>query len=123
MYSLEQTQVSLRFPGGVLSGSEYQTASLVKSYARKAQFGQMLAFDRKTSAADGVFRTSLRGWFTFGHMCLAFLFWFGHLWHGSRSLFKAIWTGVTTSSELLARVEYGRNEKLGERTTKSSAFI
>ena len=61
LYSLEQTQVSLRFPGGVLSGSEYQTASLVKSYARKAQFGQMLAFDRKTSAADGVFRTSLRG--------------------------------------------------------------
>jgi len=83
----------------------------------------MLAVDRKSTAADGVFRTSLRGWFTIGHMCLAFLFWFGHLWHGSRSLFKAIWTGVTTSSELLARVEYGRNEKLGERTTKSSAFI
>jgi len=123
LYSLEQTQVSLQFSGGILSGSEYQTASLVKSYARKAQFGQMLAFDRKTSAADGVFRTSLRGWFTFGHACLAFLFWFGHLWHGGRSLFKAIWTGVTTSSELLAGVEYGRNEKLGERTTKSSAFI
>ena len=33
LYSIEQTRVFLTFSGGVLSGSEYSTSSLVKSYA------------------------------------------------------------------------------------------
>jgi photosystem II CP47 chlorophyll apoprotein len=122
-YSLEQTKVIVSFLGGLLTGAEYSNPAIVKSYARKAQFGQIFTFDKKTSSSDGVFRTGLRGWYTFGHTPLGLLFFFAHLWHGGRSLFKEIWTGVIINYETTASVEYGRNEKLGERATKASAFI
>ena len=54
------------------------------------------------------------------HICLTLLFLFGHLWHASRAVFQDIWTGVTISS--LLSIEYGRNEKLGNYTTKTSTF-
>jgi len=125
-YSIEQTQVVLYFTGGIFNGTEYSTPSLVKGYARKAQFGEILTFDKKTSGADGVFRTSPRGWYSFSHVTLAFLFFFGHLWHAGRAIFRDIWTGVTIES--LEQVEYGRNEKLGGDVEtgirgKTSAFV
>ena len=64
-YSMEQTHVLVSFSGGILNATEYSTPSLVKDYARKAQFGQILRFEKKTAAADGVFRTSPRGWYSF----------------------------------------------------------
>jgi len=60
-YSIEQTNVILYFSGGILSGTEYSSPSLVKSYARKAQFGQIFTFEKRTAGSDGVFRTSSRG--------------------------------------------------------------
>ena len=51
----------------------------------------------------------------------SYLFFFGHLWHAGRTFFRDIWTGV--SIENIDEVEYGRNEKLGDRTTKTSAFL
>jgi photosystem II CP47 chlorophyll apoprotein len=93
-YSIEQTAVLLYFSGGILSGTEYSTPSLVKGYARKALFGEIFTFDKKTGLSDGVFRTSPRGWFSFSHVALSFLFFFGHLWHSSRALFRDLWTGV-----------------------------
>jgi len=61
-YSIEQTSVVLYFSGGILNGTEYSTPSLVKDYARKAQFGEIFTFDKKTGyKGDGVFRTSPRG--------------------------------------------------------------
>ena len=122
-YSIEQTNVVLYFSGGILSGVEYSTPALVKSYARKAQFGQIFTFDKRSAGSDGVYRTSPRGWYSFSHVSLAFLFFFGHLWHAGRSLFKDLWTGVRTTYESVAAVEYGRNEKLGEGATKTSAFL
>lgn len=122
-YSIEQTNVVLYFSGGILSGTEYSTSSLVKSYARKAQFGQIFTFEKRTAGSDGVYRTSPRGWYSFSHVTLAFLFLFGHLWHAGRALFKDLWTGINTTYETVAAVEYGRNEKLGEGTTKTSAFL
>jgi photosystem II CP47 chlorophyll apoprotein len=119
-YSIEQTNVILYFSGGILSGTEYSTPSLVKSYARKAQFGQIFTFEKRTAGSDGVFRTSSRGWYSFSHVTLALLFLFGHLWHAGRALFKDLWTGIKTTYESVAAVEYGRNEKLGEGTTKTS---
>lgn len=104
-YSIEQTGVVLYFSGGILNGTEYSTPSLVKDYARKAR----------------VFRTSNRGWYSFSHTAFALLFFFGHLWHASRAIFKYLWTGVTIESVL--QVEYGRNEKLGDNTTKTSTFL
>jgi photosystem II CP47 chlorophyll apoprotein len=123
-YSVEQTKVQVYFSGGILNGTEYSTPSLVKGYARKAQFGEIFTFDKKTSRSkDGVFRTSARGWYSFSHVTLAFLFFFGHLWHAGRSIFRDIWTGVTIESQ--SKLEYGRNEKLGDTTTttKTSAFL
>lgn len=94
-YSMEESQIQVYFSGGCLNGTEYSTPSLVKAYARKAQFGQIFTFDKKTSRlTDGVFRTSARGWYSFSHIALAFSFFFGHLWHASRAIFQDIWTGV-----------------------------
>jgi hypothetical protein len=47
----------------------------------------------------------------------------GHLWHAGRAIFKDLWSGVNLTNLALAVVEYGRNEKLGEGSTKSSAFL
>merc|ERR550537_1136616 len=105
--SIEQTSVVLYFSGGILNGLEYATPSLVKGYARKAQFGEIFTFDFKTSRADGVWRTSPRGWYSFSHVVLAFLFFFGHLWHAGRAVFRDLTTGVTVS-----QLEYGLFEKL-----------
>lgn len=111
-YSIEQTNVILYFSGGILNGTEYSTPYLVKDYARKAQFGELFAFDKKTTLSDGVFRTSPRGWYSFSHPSFVLLFYFGHLWHASRVVFQDLWTGVTIIT--LHQVEYGRNEKLGD---------
>merc|ERR1711972_227062 len=93
-YSIEQTNVTLYFSGGILSGTEYSTPSLVKSYARKSQFGQIFTFEKRTAGSDGVFRTSSRGWYSFSHITLTPLFLFGHLWHSGRALFKDLWIGI-----------------------------
>jgi len=111
-YSIEQTNLVLYFSGGILNATEYSTPSLVKDYARKAQFGQIFTFDKKTAAADGVFRTSPRGWYSFSHVAFAFLFFLGHLWHAGRALFRDIWSGLSVTVESLCYVEYGRNEKI-----------
>ena len=66
----------------------------VKKFARKAQLGEAFDFDTETLNSDGVFRTSPRGWFTFGHAVFALLFFFGHIWHGSRTLFRDVFAGV-----------------------------
>lgn len=116
-YSIEQTSIALYFSGGILNSTEYRSPSLVKSYARKAQFGEIFSFDKNTALLDGVFRTSPRGWYSFSHVTFGLLFLFGHLWHASRSLFREIWTGLTIIT--IYQVEYGRNEKLGDKSTTS----
>ena len=126
-YSIEQTNVVLYFSGGILNGTEYSTPSLVKDYARKAQFGEIFTFDKKTSRlTDGVFRTSGRGWYSFSHTAFAQLFSLGHLWHASRAVFQDIWTGVSMYKDPQA-LEYGRSEKLGDNMgptrTKTSTII
>jgi photosystem II CP47 chlorophyll apoprotein len=115
-YSIEQTSVVVFFSGGLLSGTEYSSASVVKGYSRKAQFGEIFTFERTIGLSDGVFRTSPRGWYSFSHVALALLFLLGHLWHACRALFRDLWTGVASITPY--QVEYGRNEKLGDETTK-----
>ena len=46
-----------------------------------------------------------------------------HLWHAGRALFKDIWSGLCVTIESLYHVEYGRNEKLGDNTTKTSTYL
>jgi photosystem II CP47 chlorophyll apoprotein len=102
----------LYFSGGILNATEYSTPSLVKDYARKAQFGQIFSFEKKTAGADGVFRTSTRGWYSFSHISFAFFFFF-----------QDLWTGLCLTLDSLDQIEYGRNEKLGDKTTKRSRFL
>ena len=122
-YSMEQSAIQLYLSGGTVHATEYALTSLVKDYGRKAQFGEIFTFDKKTSRlTDGVFRTSGRGWYSFSHLTFAEVFLFGHLWHGSRAVLEDIWTGVRDTSNTL---EYGRNEKLGDSTTttKTSTIL
>ena len=67
-YSMEQSAIQLYLSGGTVHATEYALTSLVKDYGRKAQFGEIFTFDKKTSRlTDGVFRTSGRGWYSFSH--------------------------------------------------------
>ena len=47
-YSIEQSNITIYFSGGILDSTEYSTSSLVKSYARKSQFGEIFTFDKRT---------------------------------------------------------------------------
>jgi photosystem II CP47 chlorophyll apoprotein len=117
-YSFEQKGITVTLNGGALDGKTFTDAATVKKYARKAQLGEPFEFDSETLSSDGIFRTSPRGWFTFGHACFALLFFFGHIWHGARTLFRDVFAGVDPD---LAeeQVEWGYYQKLGDTSTRS----
>jgi photosystem II CP47 chlorophyll apoprotein len=116
-YSFEQVGVTASFYGGALNGQTFTDPAVVKRYARKAQLGEAFEFDTETLNSDGVFRTSPRGWFTFGHACFALLFFFGHIWHGSRTLFRDVFAGIDPDlSE--EQVEWGFYQKVGDKSTR-----
>jgi photosystem II CP47 chlorophyll apoprotein len=92
--SIEQSGVTVSFYGGALDGQVFSDPADVKKFARKAQLGEAFEFDTETLKSDGVFRTSPRGWFTFGHAVFALLFFFGHIWHGSRTIYRDVFAGV-----------------------------
>jgi photosystem II CP47 chlorophyll apoprotein len=119
-YSIEQVGVQLSFYGGELDGVSFTDASTVKKYARRSQLGEIFEFDRGILQSDGVFRSSPRGWFTFGHLCFALLFFFGHIWHGSRTIFRDVFAGI--DPDLDEQIEFGAFEKLGDPTTKRQAI-
>ncbi|KAK8663018.1 hypothetical protein V6N13_024899 [Hibiscus sabdariffa] len=114
--SVEQVGVTVEFYGGELNGVSYSDPATVKKYARHAQLGEIFELDRATLKSDGVFRSSPRGWFTFGHASFALLFFFGHIWHGARTLFRDVFTGI--DPDLDAQVEFGAFQKLGDPTTR-----
>lgn len=115
-YSFEQSGVTVSFYGGELNGQTFNNPLEVKNFARAAQKGEVFEFDRETLNSDGVFRTSTRGWFTFGHACFALLFFFGHIWHGSRTIFRDVFAGV--EADLEEQVEWGLFQKVGDVTTR-----
>nr|ABV01095.1 photosystem II CP47 protein [Aneura sp. Shaw 725] len=115
-YSVEQVGVTVEFYGGELAGVVFDDPSTAKKYARRAQLGEIFEFDRATLKSDGVFRSSPRGWFTFGHVTFALLFFPGHIWHGARTLFRDVFAGI--DPDLDAQLEFGAFQKLGDLTTK-----
>ncbi len=117
-YSFEQTGVQVTFYGGALGGQTFTDPADVKKYARAAQLGEPFQFDRETLGSDGVFHTSTRGWFTFGHLCFALLFFFGHIWHGSRTLFRDVFAGVDPEMSE-EQVEWGFYQKIGDKSTRT----
>jgi len=116
-YSFEQAGVKATFYGGDLNGQIFTDPDVVKRYARKAQLGEPFEFDQETSGSDGVFRTSTRGWFTYGHAIFALLFFFGHIWHGSRTLFRDVFAGIDPDLDP-EQVEWGVFAKVGDLTTR-----
>lgn len=120
-YSIEQMGVTVSFYGGKLDGQTFTDAPTVKKYARKAQLGEAFEFDRETLKSDGVFRSSARGWFTFGHAAFALIFFFGHLWHGGRTLFRDVFAGI--GEEVSEQVEFGAFQKVGDRTTRKQEAV
>jgi photosystem II CP47 chlorophyll apoprotein len=117
--SVEQGGVSVSFYGGALDGQTFDDPATVKKYARKAQLGETFVFDTETLGSDGVFRTSPRGWFTFGHACFALLFFFGHIWHGSRTLYRDVFAGVDPELEE-EQVEWGFYQKVGDKSSRTA---
>jgi photosystem II CP47 chlorophyll apoprotein len=115
-YSFEQAGVTASFYGGALNGQTFTDPNKVKQFARKAQGGEIFEFDREKLGSDGVFRTSPRGWFTFGHAVFALFFFFGHLWHGARTIYRDVFAGV--EADLEEQVEWGLFEKLGDPSTR-----
>ncbi|MFC4848241.1 carboxyl transferase domain-containing protein, partial [Hephaestia sp. GCM10023244] len=113
--------VTASFYGGKLNGQVFNDAPSVKKYARKAQLGEVFEFDRTTLESDGVFRSSPRGWFTFGHANFALIFFFGHLWHGSRTIFRDVFAGI--GAEVTEQVEFGAFQKLGDRSSKKQGAV
>jgi len=104
-----------------LDGQTFDEPAAVKKYARRAQAGEVFEFDREALNSDGVFRTSPRGWFTFGHATFALLFFFGHLWHGSRTLFRDVFAGV--DADLEEQVEWGLFQKVGDKTSRRKEAV
>ncbi|MBA0858804.1 hypothetical protein Goshw_000541 [Gossypium schwendimanii] len=115
-YSVEQVGVTIEFYGDDLNGVNYSDPATVKKYARRAQLGEFFELDRATLKSDGVFCSSLRGWFTFGHALFALLFFFEHIWHGARTLFRDVFAGIDPNLD--AQVEFGAFQKLGDPTTR-----
>lgn len=120
-YSFEQAGIQVSFYGGELNGQTFTNPLDVKKFARAAQKGEVFEFDRETLKSDGVFRTSTRGWFTFGHACFALLFFFGHLWHGSRTLFRDVFAGI--DPDLEEQVEFGLFQKVGDLSTRKEETV
>ena len=86
-----------------------------------AQLGEVFEFDRTSLSSDGVFRSSPRGWYTFGHANFALLFFLGHLWHGGRTIFRDVFTGI--GAEVTEQVEFGAFQKLGDKSTKKQGAV
>lgn len=119
-YSLQQAGVSVRFLGGLVGGVWFKDPNITKRYVRRAQFGEIFEFDRVTRKSDGVFRSSPRGWFTFGHLCFGLLFFFGHIWHGARTIFRDVFAGIDPGLD--EQVEFGAFQKLGDLSTRRQSI-
>jgi photosystem II CP47 chlorophyll apoprotein len=117
--SVEQGGVKVAFYGGALDGQSFDDPATVKKYARRSQLGEAFDFDTETLGSDGVFRTSPRGWFTFGHAVFALFFFFGHIWHGSRTLYRDVFAGVDPELEE-EQVEWGFYQKVGDKSTRAT---
>ena len=115
-YSIEQVGVNVTFYGGELNDITFSDPTTVKKYARKAQLGEIFEFDRATPGADGTFRSSTRGWFCYAHLSFALLFFFGHIWHGARVIFRDVFSGIDPNIE--QQVEFGSFYKIGDVTTR-----
>ncbi|GKA23752.1 photosystem II CP47 protein [Tanacetum coccineum] len=89
--------------------SEHVVGGAASTYACSHAASKSLNVVNSMKSLIAILR--LRGWFTFGHASFALLFFFGHIWHGARTLFKDVFAGI--NPDLDAKVEFGAFQKLG----------
>jgi hypothetical protein len=53
----------------------------------------------------------------YGHAVFALLFFFGHIWHGSRTLFRDVFAGIDPDLSP-EQVEWGFFAKVGDTSTR-----
>ena len=94
-----------------MNGLTLTAKRTVGSVARNAQYVELLDFERSAPKADGVFRTSTRGWFTFAHLSFGLLFFIGHWWHAGRTLYRDLLAGI--GGDAASIVEFGAYAKVG----------
>ncbi|CAN1200369.1 Photosystem II CP47 reaction center protein [Linum perenne] len=86
MFLFEEPKVTIEFYGGELNGVRYSDP------------------------------TASKGLVYFWTCFVALLFFFGHIWHGARTLFRDVFAGI--DPDLDAQVEFGAFQKLGDPTTR-----
>ncbi|TYH67374.1 hypothetical protein ES332_D06G184000v1 [Gossypium tomentosum] len=86
------------------------------NFLQRAQLGEIFELNRTTLKFHGVFHSSPRGWFTFGHALFVLLFFFGHIRHDAKTLFKDVFAGIDPNLD--AQVEFGAFQKLGDPTIR-----
>merc|ERR1712045_406965 len=118
---ISQKGVYVKFYGGSIDGETFTDPTVVAKYARRAQLGEPFEWDRASLPSDGVFRTSPRGWFTFGHLCFRLLFFLGHIWHGARTIFRDVFAGI--DPDLDDQLEFGSFQKLGDLSSRREAIL
>ncbi|RZC72696.1 hypothetical protein C5167_048177 [Papaver somniferum] len=108
--------VTVEFYGGELNGVSYNDPATVKKYARRSQLGEIFELDRATLKSDGVFVAVQGVGSLLGMPSFALLLFFGHIWHGARTLFRDVFADI--DPDLDSQVEFGAFQKLGDPTTK-----
>ena len=56
-----------------------------------------------------------------GMLNFGLLFFLGHLWHGSRTIFRDVFTGI--GAEVTEQVEFGAFQKLGDKSTRKQGVV
>ncbi|MBM0213227.1 hypothetical protein JHZ67_29605 [Pseudomonas syringae pv. maculicola] len=56
--------------------------------------GEIFELDCVILKFDGVFCSSLRGWFMFGYVLFVLFFFFGYIWYGVRIFFRDVFVGI-----------------------------
>lgn len=120
-YSIDQIDIFVTFYGGELDSEIFIDSVTIKKYARRAQLGEIFEFDRVTLQSDGIFRSSPRGWFTFGHLSFRLLFFFGHIWHGARTIFRDVFAGI--DPDIDNQIEFGNFQKLGDLNSRRRTIL
>ena len=52
---------------------------------------------------------------------LGFCFFFGHIWHGARTIFRDVFAGI--DPDLDDQVEFGAFQKLGDLSTRRQSIL
>jgi photosystem II CP47 chlorophyll apoprotein len=91
-YAIEGVGLHVTILGGALAGIELMDQVQLLQLLEQPNLVSFLTSTARV-LKQTVFRSSVRGWFTFAHLCFALLFLFGHWWHAARTLYRDLLLG------------------------------